>query len=436
MSYEYLEDQKYFLIVNENTHGVEKSFKGDLDDLGEEYEDYIIIDVGSGTTPTAEPIAEGEDTFCQTGELEDAKYVIQPELSAITNLRGIGFLAKSFLRGVEDLSDKVTVLYSTMSKDIKSFTEYVGTYKNKEVCNTGFQINEFNLEFNREGSIRPSITGYARLDELRDLKNESDLPFTSKPVRFHDLKEVEIREYDENGMALDEGWDKLGCDITVATANYSNDINEDSGFKVCGGRYSSGYDASSKKAVTAELTFLQDSSIWRERFYGHEGYTKYVKTNFYSLRFTIQTQDGRVLYLIIPKARMTLDTGSLEKDAEEKVTFTASRGLFQLDAIGTSKITSNYILMFDDEALEIGYGEIQYTNNSSETVTLHVMHDLDNGEKYAINQRVTPGRTYSAPLEWGSYKAYVDGEELGNGFTLSGTGTHIITDSPISDPEP
>jgi len=427
MSYEYLEDQKYFLIVNEDTHGVEKVFKGDIDSL-EEYEDYIIIDVGSGTTPTAEPVAEGEDTYCQNEQLEDAKYVIQPEMSAITNLRGVQFLAKSFLRGVINLGNNVTVLYSKMSKDLKSFTEYVGTYKNKEVCNTGFQINEFNLEFNREGSIRPSIAGYAKLDELRDLKDESELPFTAKPVRFHDLKEVEIRTYDENGMDLDEGWDKIGCDVTVATANYSNDINEDSGFKVCGGRYSSGYDATSKKTATAELTFTQDGSIWRERFYGHEGYTKYVKTNFYSLRFTIQTQDGRILYLILPKTRMTLDTGSLEKDAEEKITFTASRGLFQFDDVGIEKVISNYILMFDDSTLEIGYGEIKYTNETNETVTLHIMHDLGDGkEKYAINQRVIPDRTYSAPLEWGSYIAYVDGDEVDK-FTLAGSNPHIVGD--------
>lgn len=428
MQYNYLEDQKYFLIVNEDTHGVEKVFKGDISELSE-YEDYIIIDVGSGTTPTAEPIAEGEDTYCQTEELEDAKYIIQPEMSAITNLRGIQFLAKSFLRGSMGLGENITVLYSKMSKNIKSFTEYVGTYKNKEVCNTGFQINEFNLEFNREGSIRPTITGYARLDELRDLKDESELPFIAKPVRFHDLKEVEIREYDEAGMDLDEGWDKLGCDVTIATANYSNDINEDSGFKVCGGRFSSGYDASSKKPVTAELTFTQDGSIWRERFYGHEGYTKYVKTNFYSLRFTIQTQDGRTLYLILPKTRMTLETGSLEKDAEEKVTFTASRGLFQLDDVGVKKITSNYILMFDDTSLEIGYGEIEYTNDTEETQTLHVMHDLGEGkEKYAINQRVLPSKTYSAPLEWGNYKAYIDGEEI-DSFSLSGSEPYIISPS-------
>ncbi|MDR1018666.1 MAG: carboxypeptidase regulatory-like domain-containing protein [Lachnospiraceae bacterium] len=420
-----LEDQKYAYLVKGKfkPYGdVEQVEDGDLTGLVP-YEDYLITDFSEGNIPLPEDtIVKSDTSYCGNNYTTRGKYILKPEQNLYTNLRGIRFLVSSFLKGRETIADGVEAYYATASKLIDFFDLYVGTYTNRGMIAKGLQINDFNLEISLEGQIIPKLSCYAKQDEITLLKDETDLQFLDEPLAYYDLKDVEFRPHLAVGQGLNENWESLACAVKTSNLNYSNGVEEDPAYKVCDPIFSSGYKAGNDKEISSECSVDQEDSKWREYFYGGRGLVTFYKINQYDLRYTLQTPDGRKLQIVYVNCTMGVSTGDNKADAEETLTFSPSKGLLQLDETGVKKASTKFAMIFDDTGLTEGAGEgvISYTNNTSESEVLAIKRVRSNGDLMtAVLMTVKPGATYTVPvgLEYGDYKAYVEGEEIEE-FTL------------------
>lgn len=400
-----------------------------------EFWDYLLTDFSEGQVPVPDFLEDSDPSFCGVITADEGRYILQPEETVITDLRGMKFLYSLFLDGlkviesdpnyneiskggrgplagnsVDDTPDKwtdetVEALYATKSRKIPSFSLYVGLYQDKEVLCKGCQVNEFNIEFAGEGKITPAMSMYAHRDVLRPLKNESNFRSTTNHIKAYDLVDIEWREYNANALP-DEGWESLACEIKTANINYNNNIEEDTGFSFCTGNFANNYLAAKTKEITAENTVNQTDSEWREIFYGGKGYVQYERLNYYSIRYTIQTEDGRILKIIYPKARINLETGSQDEQPEETITFNSYNGNFNF---GDETIISNYIAWFDNTNPSTGFGNIDIQMDAEIDYPFYVEIKRDVGDKnqFAIIETVRPDIPWKTILEAGDYKAWI-----------------------------
>ena len=418
-----LEDQKYAYLVKGKfkPYGDEEQVKdGDLTGLTP-YDDYMITDFSEGIIPVPDDtIFKSDPSYCNKSYTTRGKYILKPEQTLYTNLQGVKFMVDSFLKGRETIDTDVEAYYVTASNDIGFYDLYVGTYRNRGLLATGLQINDFNMEISLEGQITPSISCYARQDELTLLKDETDLQYLGEPLSYYDLKDIEFRPHLAMGQGYDENWESLACAVKSSTLNYSNGIEEDPAFKVCDPVMSSGYKAGAKKEISTELTVNQEDSKWREYFYGARGLVRFYKIMQYDLRYTLQTPDGRKLQIVYVNCTMGVTTGDNKADAEETLAFTPDKGLLRFDDTGAKKANTQMTMVFDDSELtnEAGEGIVSYTNSAADSVVLGIKRVRSNGDLMtAVLMTVKPGADYSVPLEYGDYKVYVEGVELED-FTL------------------